>query len=47
MPATNKPIALPFCEIYHFGPDGKVVGGNAYFDMYGMLVQLGHVPPPD
>jgi steroid delta-isomerase-like uncharacterized protein len=46
MPATNRRIAIPFCEIYHFGPDGKVVSGNAYFDMYGMLVQLGHIDPP-
>jgi steroid delta-isomerase-like uncharacterized protein len=46
MPATNRPLSLPFCEIYHFGSDGKVTGGTAYFDMYGMLVQLGHAQPP-
>ena len=26
--------------------DGKVVGGQAHFDMYGMLVQLGHAEAP-
>ena len=46
MPATNRRIELPYCEIYHFGPDGKIIGGHAYFDMYGMLVQLGHAEPP-
>ena len=46
MPATNCRIELPYCEIYHFNSDGKIVSGNAYFDMYGLLVQLGHVQPP-
>ena len=46
MPATNRPLSLPFCEIYHFGPDGKVTGGSSYFDTYSMLVQLGHAQPP-
>lgn len=46
MPATNRHLDLPYCEIYHFGPSGEVVGGQAYFDLYGMLVQLGHVEPP-
>lgn len=46
MPASNRPLSLPFCEIYHFGSDGKVAGGSAYFDMYSMLVQLGHAAPP-
>jgi predicted ester cyclase len=46
LPPTNRRISLPFCEIYHFGSDGKVIGGHAYFDMYGMLVQLGHAEPP-
>ena len=46
MPATGRTVELPYVEIYHFGPDGKVVGGHAYFDMYGMLVQLGHVEAP-
>ena len=46
MPATNRHLDLPYCEIYHFGASGKVVSGQAYLDMYGMLVQLGHVEPP-
>ena len=46
MPATNRPINIPFCEIYHFGSDGKITSGTAYFDMYAMLVQLGHAQPP-
>jgi ketosteroid isomerase-like protein len=46
MPATNRRIELPYCEIYHFGPDGKIVSGSAYFDMYALLVLLGHAEPP-
>ena len=46
LPPTNRHVELPYCEIYHYGSDGQVVGGHAYFDMYGMLVQLGHADPP-
>ena len=46
MPATNRRVAIPFCEIYHFNSSGKIVGGHAYLDTYGMLVQLGHVEAP-
>jgi steroid delta-isomerase-like uncharacterized protein len=46
LPSTNRPVSLPLCEIYHFGTDGKITGGRAYFDVYGMLVQLGHAEPP-
>jgi hypothetical protein len=46
LPPTNRQVSHPFCEIYHFGADGKIIGGRAYFDMYGMLVQLGHAEPP-
>jgi predicted ester cyclase len=46
MPPTNRRVELPYCEIYHFGSDGKIIGGRAYFDMYGLLVQLGHAEAP-
>jgi predicted ester cyclase len=46
LPPTNRQVSHPFCEIYHFGSDGKIIGGRAYLDMYGMLVQLGHAEPP-
>jgi predicted ester cyclase len=46
MPPTNRHVDLPYCEIYHFDSDGKIAGGHAYFDMYGLLVQLGHAEPP-
>ena len=45
MPASGKSVKLPYCEIYHFGSDGKVVGGRAYFDAYGLAVQLGFAEP--
>ena len=30
-PQRTDPMSLPFCEIYHFGPDGKVIGGALVF----------------
>jgi hypothetical protein len=39
---------VPYCEIYEFDADGKITGGRAYFDQYGLMVQLGRAePPPD
>lgn len=46
MPPTNRSAELPYCEIWHVGSDGKIIGGHAYFDMYGLLVQLGHAESP-
>lgn len=40
IPATGKSVELQFCDIWQF-EDGKVVGGRSYFDMAGMLSQLG------
>ena len=45
IPATGKSVKLPYCEIYHIGSDGKVVGGRSYFDAYGLAVQLGVAEP--
>ena len=45
MPASGKKVELPYCEIYHFNSEGKVSGGGAYFDAYGLAVQLGYAEP--
>ena len=45
MPASNKSVKLPYAEIYHFDKSGKVSGGRAYFDAYGLAVQLGYAEP--
>jgi predicted ester cyclase len=46
LPATNRRIRLPYCEIHHYGPDGKLVSGRAYVDYFGLMVQLGHAEAP-
>jgi steroid delta-isomerase-like uncharacterized protein len=46
VPATGKPFALALCEMWHFDPTGRVVGGDLYYDQLTLLVQLGVMPQP-
>jgi steroid delta-isomerase-like uncharacterized protein len=43
-PATGKQFALPLCELWHFDPSGRVVGGDLYYDQVSLLTQLGLMP---
>ena len=43
---TGRKVSVPFCDIYEFDPQGKIVRGQTYFDMLSMLVQLGHAERP-
>ena len=45
-PATGKEFALPLCELWHFDPTGRVVGGDLYYDQASLLAQLGLLPQP-
>jgi steroid delta-isomerase-like uncharacterized protein len=45
-PATGKEFALPLCELWHFDPGGRVVGGDLYYDQVSLLTQLGLMPQP-
>jgi steroid delta-isomerase-like uncharacterized protein len=45
-PATGKPFSLPLCELWHFDADGRVVGGDLYYDQVSLLMQLGLLPQP-
>lgn len=45
-PASNKPYSLDICEVWHFGSDGLADEGHNYSDGLGLLMQLGHLPPP-
>ena len=45
-PATGKQFALALCELWHFDPDGRVVGGDLYYDQVSLLTQLGLMPQP-
>jgi hypothetical protein len=42
--ATGKEFALPICEMWHFDPSGRVVGGDIYYDQVTLLTQLGLMP---
>lgn len=44
IPATGKRYSIRYCEIYRFGPDGKIVANEAFFDQQSMLRQLGLAP---
>jgi steroid delta-isomerase-like uncharacterized protein len=46
LPATGKEFALPLCEMWHFDPGGRVVGGDLYYDQVSLLTQLGLMPQP-
>lgn len=45
-PATGKQFALTLCEMWHFDPQGRVVGGELYYDQISLLSQLGLMPQP-
>jgi steroid delta-isomerase-like uncharacterized protein len=42
--ATGKKISVPLCEMWHFDANGKVVGGDLYYDQVTLLSQLGLMP---
>jgi steroid delta-isomerase-like uncharacterized protein len=46
VPATGKEWTLPICEMWHFAADGRVVGGEIYYDQVSLLAQLGLLPEP-
>ena len=45
-PGTGKQFALALCEMWHFDPSGRVVGGDLYYDQVSLLTQLGLMPQP-
>ena len=45
MKSTGRKMSLPFCEICHFGEQGRIVSGGCYYDQYTLLTQLGHIQP--
>ena len=45
-PPTQKSAKFAICEIAEFDAAGKISRITAYYDQYGILAQLGHVPAP-
>ena len=43
---TGRKVTVPFCDIYQFDAQGRIVRGATYFDMLSMLIQLGHAERP-
>lgn len=46
LPPTNRRMDLPFAEFLTYDADGKVTGGELFYDQMSMLTQLGHMPAP-
>lgn len=46
-PATGHRLDLPFCEILHYDGEGRIASGELFYDSMTMLVQLGHMTPPE
>jgi steroid delta-isomerase-like uncharacterized protein len=44
LPASGRPVSMPFCEVRDYAADGKVVRSALYYDQVTMLTQLGHMP---
>lgn len=47
LPATGRAVNLPFCEIRYWDADGRTTRGEWYYDQVSMLIQLGHMQPPE
>ena len=45
-PATGKRASLPMVDIVHFDKQCKIYRGAIYYDMLGLLVQLGLAEAP-
>ncbi|HEY8287165.1 MAG TPA: ester cyclase [Chloroflexota bacterium] len=45
IPATGRSVVVPFSQVLEF-QNGKITHGRLYFDLGGMLQQMGLMPPP-
>ncbi len=45
LPPTHRHGSLHMCEIWRFDKQGRRTSGGCYYDMYGMLTNLGHLKP--
>jgi steroid delta-isomerase-like uncharacterized protein len=45
-PATGREWTLRICEMWRFAADGRVVGGEIYYDQVSLLTRLGLLPEP-
>ena len=45
IPATNRRVEHAFCDVYSL-PGGRIRTQHQYFDLAGLMRQLGVAPPP-
>ena len=45
MAPTGRRMDLPFCEVFRYDADGRVVSGEMFYDTMTIMVQLGHLEP--
>jgi hypothetical protein len=46
LPSTGRRMDLPFCEVMQYDHEGNIAGGEIFYDTTTMMVQLGHMQPP-
>jgi steroid delta-isomerase-like uncharacterized protein len=46
MPATDKPFTMGAMDVFTFDNDGMNTEHYGVYDILGMMMQLGHMPPP-
>jgi len=44
IPPTNKKFKVDFCTVAHWNEDGEIVEENLFYDLMGMLKQIGVLP---
>jgi steroid delta-isomerase-like uncharacterized protein len=47
LPATGRTASVRLCEIREYDSDGKVRRGELFYDQVTMMIQLGHMQPPE
>lgn len=47
LPPTGRTASVRMCEIREYDADGRAVHGELFYDEGSILVQLGHMPPPE
>src|SRR6476660_8094733 len=47
IPPTNKAFKVDFCTVAHWNENGEIVEENLFYDLMGMLTQIGVLPGKD
>ena len=41
VPPTGKSFEVDFCTVAHWGEDGEIIEENLFYDVVGMMKQIG------